>query len=69
MHAELISPIIRERIGSDDTVVDVAEVGHVTSVGDGIARVSGVERAMVGEMLALTGGVFGIKEWTVCSIG
>jgi len=40
--------------------VDVAEVGAVLSVGDGIATVSGVERTMAGEMLEFPHGVFGI---------
>src|SRR6185503_9536600 len=40
--------------------VDVAEVGSVVSVGDGIARLHGIERAMAGEMLEFPHGVFGI---------
>src|SRR5204862_3305564 len=58
--AEEISKIIREQIGSYAVDVDVAEVGSIVSIGDGIARVHGVERAMAGEMLAFTHGVFGI---------
>jgi F-type H+-transporting ATPase subunit alpha len=40
--------------------VDVAEVGTVVTIGDGIARVHGVERAMFGEMLEFPRGVFAI---------
>ncbi len=58
--AEDISKIIRDQIGSFAVDVDVAEVGTVVSVGDGIARVHGVERAMAGEMLEFPHGVFGI---------
>src|SRR2546422_6551303 len=58
--AEEISKIIREQIGSYSVDVDVAEVGSVVSLGDGIARVHGVERAMAGEMLEFPHGVFGI---------
>ena len=58
--AEEISKIIREQIGSYAVDVDVAEVGTVISVGDGIARVHGVERAMSTEMLEFPHGVFGI---------
>src|SRR6187399_2129310 len=58
--AEEISKIIREQIGSYAVEVDVAEVGSVVSIGDGIARVHGVERAMAGEMLEFPHGVFGI---------
>ena len=58
--AEEISKIIRDQIGSYAVDVDVAEVGSVVSIGDGIARVHGVERAMAGEMLEFPHGVFGI---------
>jgi F-type H+/Na+-transporting ATPase subunit alpha len=58
--AEEISKIIREQIGSYSVDVDVAEVGSVISLGDGIARVHGIDRAMAGEMLEFTHGVFGI---------
>src|SRR5438874_12183081 len=54
-----ISKIIREQIGSYAVDVDVAEVGSIISIGDGIARVHGVERAMAGEMLEFPHGVFG----------
>src|SRR5216684_1791455 len=58
--ADEISKIIREQIGSYAVDVDVAEVGSVISLGDGIARVHGVENAMAGEMLEFPHGVFGI---------
>src|SRR6202008_361681 len=58
--AEEISKIIRDQIGSYAVDVDVAEVGSIISIGDGIARVHGVERAMAGEMLEFPHGVFGI---------
>src|SRR6188472_351509 len=58
--AEEISKIIREQIGSFAVDVDVAEVGSIISLGDGIARVHGIERAMAGEMLEFSHGVFGI---------
>src|SRR6516164_5333618 len=58
--AEEISKIIRDQIGSYALDVDVAEVGTIVSVGDGIARVHGVERTMAGEMLEFPHGVFGI---------
>ena len=58
--AEEISKIIREQIGSFAVDVDVAEVGSIISIGDGIARVHGVENAMAGEMLEFPHGVFGI---------
>src|SRR5471030_2466994 len=58
--AEEISKVIREQIGSYAADVDVAEVGSVVSIGDGIARVHGVENAMSGEMLEFPHGIFGI---------
>src|SRR6186713_1631114 len=58
--AEEISKIIREQIGSFAVDVDVAEVGSIISIGDGISRVHGIERAMAGEMLEFPHGVFGI---------
>ncbi len=58
--AEEISKIIREQIGNFAVDVDVAEVGSIISIGDGIARLHGVENAMAGEMLEFPHGVFGI---------
>ena len=58
--AEEISKIIRDHIGNYAVDVDVAEVGTVISVGDGIARIHGIERAMAGEMLEFPHGLFGI---------
>src|SRR5881275_192661 len=58
--AEEISKIIRDQIGSYAVDVDVAEVGSIISIGDGIARVHGVDRVMAGEMLEFPHGVFGI---------
>jgi len=60
IRAEEISKIIREQIGNYAVEVDVAEVGTVIAIGDGIARLHGVERAMAGEMLEFPHGVFGI---------
>ena len=58
--AEDISKIIRDQIGGYSADVDVAEVGTVISIGDGIARVHGVERTMAGEMLEFPHNVYGI---------
>src|SRR5512147_2384290 len=58
--AEEISKIIREQIGSYAVDVDVAEVGSIISIGDGIARVHGIENAMAGEMLEFPHGVYGV---------
>jgi F-type H+/Na+-transporting ATPase subunit alpha len=58
--AEDISKIIREQIGGFAVDVDVAEVGTVVALGDGIARVQGVDRAMSGEMLEFPHEIYGI---------
>jgi F-type H+/Na+-transporting ATPase subunit alpha len=60
IRAEEISKIIRDQIGSYAVDVDVAEVGTIVSVGDGIARVHGVENTMAGEMLEFPHGIYGI---------
>jgi len=58
--ADEISKIIRDQIGSYVVDVDVSEVGSVVSVGDGIARVYGVDKTMAGEMIEFPHGVYGI---------
>jgi F-type H+-transporting ATPase subunit alpha len=60
IRADEISKLIRDQIGSYTASVDVAEVGTVIAIGDGISRVHGIERAMAGEMLEFPHGVFGI---------
>jgi F-type H+-transporting ATPase subunit alpha len=60
IRADEISKILRDQIGSHAVSVDVAEVGTVISLGDGIARVHGVERAMAGEMIEFPKGLYGI---------
>ena len=58
--ADEISKIIREQIDGYRAGVEVSEVGTVISVGDGIARVYGLERAMAGELLEFPHGVMGL---------
>jgi F-type H+/Na+-transporting ATPase subunit alpha len=58
--ADEISRILREQIANYEQAVEVDEVGSIISVGDGIARVYGLEKAMYGEMLAFPHDVFGI---------
>ncbi len=60
MNAAEISQLIRDRIENYETAVKVAEVGSIISVGDGIARLHGLERVMAGELLDFPGGVSGI---------
>ena len=58
--ADEISKILREQIENYDQTVAVDEVGAIISVGDGIARIHGLEKVMAGEMLAFPHGVYGI---------
>src|SRR6186713_2594386 len=60
IRAEEITKIIREQLGGFSAGVDVAEVGTVLSLGDGIARIHGLERCMAGELLDLPNGVMGL---------
>jgi len=58
--ADEITKLIREQIENYEQSVAVAETGSVISVGDGIARIHGLENAMAGEMLEFPHGVAGI---------
>src|SRR5512137_2710674 len=60
IRAEEISQIIRSQIRDYEKKVEVAETGTVLSVGDGIARVYGVEKCMAMELLEFPGGIFGL---------
>ena len=55
---ELVS-VIKKEIAQFESDLDVSEVGRVLEVGDGIARVYGLNNAMAGEVLEFTGGVQG----------
>ncbi len=55
-----ITKILKEQIGDYEADVDVAEIGTVVSVGDGIARVHGLEGVMYGELVELPNEVFGL---------
>jgi len=60
IRAEEITRIIKEQLGGFTAGVDVAEVGTVLTVGDGIARIHGLESCMAGELLELPHGVMAI---------
>ena len=55
---EEISSVIKELIKNYDKKLDTVEVGSIIEVGDGIARVYGLDNAMAGELLELPGGVY-----------
>ena len=58
--ADEISKILREQIENYEQTVAVDEVGSIISVGDGIARIHGLEKVMAGEMLAFPHDIAGI---------
>ena len=60
IRAEEISDIIKQQIRDYDKKVEVSETGTVISVGDGIARLHGLEKAMAGELLEFPGGIMGM---------
>ncbi|MBP8985711.1 MAG: F0F1 ATP synthase subunit alpha [Syntrophobacterales bacterium] len=60
IRAEEISKIISKQIKEYEKKLDVSETGTVLSVGDGIARVYGVENAMAMELLEFPGGILGM---------
>ena len=60
MNASEITELIRDRIQNYESAVEVAEVGSVISLGDGIARLHGLERVMAGELLDFRNGISGI---------
>jgi F-type H+-transporting ATPase subunit alpha len=60
IRADEISKIIRDQIRDFQSGVVVSEVGTVISVGDGIARIHGLEKVMAGELLDFPHGVKGI---------
>ena len=60
IRAEEISDIIKGQIQDYDKKVDVSETGTILSVGDGIARIYGVEKAMSMELLEFPHGIMGL---------
>ena len=58
--ASEISSIIKDKIANSDVTADVAEVGQVLSVGDGIARIYGLDKVQSGELVEFESGVKGM---------
>jgi F-type H+-transporting ATPase subunit alpha len=60
IRAAEISAILKQQIENFGTEADVAEVGQVLSVGDGVARVYGLDNVQAGEMVEFPGGIRGM---------
>jgi F-type H+-transporting ATPase subunit alpha len=60
IRAEEISQVIRDQIRDYEKRVEVSETGTVLSVGDGIARVFGIEKVMAMEMVEFPGSIYGL---------
>ncbi len=60
IHTDQLTQLLREQIEKFDGSVDVAEVGEVIEVGDGVARVSGLRNVMSSELVELPNDVFGM---------
>ena len=60
LRAAEISSILKQQIANFGTEAEVAEVGTVLSVGDGIARVHGLDKVQAGEMVEFPGGIRGM---------
>ena len=57
---EEISSIIKEQIKKYDNKLELVDTGTVLEVGDGIARLHGLEGAMAGELIEFPGSIFGM---------
>ena len=60
IRADEITKILRQEIENYDRAIDVSEVGSIISVGDGIARIHGLDKVMAGELIEFGHGVSGI---------
>jgi len=58
--ADEITELLREQIANYDSKVQVDEVGTITSLGDGIARIHGLDKVMAGELLSFPHGIAGL---------
>ncbi|WP_126428848.1 F0F1 ATP synthase subunit alpha [Brevibacillus marinus] len=59
---EEISSLLKERIANYKAEIEVVDVGSVIQIGDGIARIHGLEKAMAGELVEFQNGVMGLVQ-------
>ena len=60
--AEEISALIKKQIENYQSEIEVSDVGTVIQVGDGIARVHGLDNVMAGELVEFSNGVMGMAQ-------
>ena len=62
LRPDQITKIIRDKIKNYETVLETGETGRVILVGDGVARVSGLDQCMAGELVEFPNGAFGMAQ-------
>ena len=60
LNTDEITSVIKQEVENFATELEVSQVGQVIEVGDGIARIYGLENALMGEMIEFPGGVTGM---------
>ncbi len=60
LKADEITSVLKSHIKDYEKKIDVSETGTVLSVGDGIARIYGLEKVMTGELVEFHGGIYGL---------
>ena len=60
IRADEISRVLKEQIKNYNKTIEVSETGSVLSVGDGVARIYGLEKVMAGEMVEFPNNIFGM---------
>ena len=56
---EIVS-ILKKQLDTHNADIDISEVGEITYIGDGVARISGLENVMSSELVELPNGIFGM---------
>ena len=64
LRPEEINRLIKEQIKGYESKLETADFGTVVQVGDGIARIHGLDKAMAGELIEFPGEVYGMRKTT-----
>ena len=60
IRADEISRVLKEQINQYNKKIEISETGSVLSVGDGVARIYGLENVMAGELVEFPGEIYGM---------